>query len=161
MNLLKRVSAILISGVLTASMLTACSEEDDKKEESSSLVITQEMLNEASSNAKTIFIAVNNYGQKCLVEGYLIPAGDYEISIEKTEQPNAPSPKSEEDIDVELAVEVSCGENLNGTKCKVRINDKGFPSAVIWYEDDDTSVVGGYPEQADEPGWTLDKADVQ
>lgn len=161
MNLLKRVSAILISGVLAASMLTACSEEDNKKEENSSVVITQEMLNEASSNAKAVYTAANNYGQKCLSAGYPIPGGDYEITIKKSDEEGVPAPRSEEDINIELALSVYCGENLSGTKCKVRINDKGFPSAVIWYEDEDTSVIGGYPEQADEPGWTLDKACVQ
>ncbi len=167
MKLFKRVALAIISTVLAASMLTACSEDDvkessSKKEESSSTVDVNQQLADANAVAKTVFTAASNYGQKCVSAGYRVPEGVYEFTIVATSDVSEMLvPTKPEDVDLQLAVSVCMESDYVGTKCKVEVNSSGFASGVLWYESDGSTIIGGYPGEATEPGWTLDKAHIQ
>ena len=124
--------------------------------------IQDSKLTSANSSAKTIYTAANNYGQKCLSAGYPISEGDVEGEIgDSGDVDSVPAPQSADDIDVELAINCSMGEDAIGTSYSIRFNDKGFPSATIWAKSDSDPYVGGYPEEATDTEWSLDDAAVE
>ena len=146
--------------------------------------ITDSKLSSANSSAKQVFNAINNYCQKIIVSEQAIGtvggekfSNDWPImakdadnnKFKDVDSPFVPkkdvadnNPYTNNNPDswapwITSAVSLSMGEEAVGTYYNAKFKD-GFPCACIWKKSETDSYVGGYPKQADEKNWTLEKA---
>ena len=143
--------------------------------------ITDSKLSSANSSAKQVFTAINTYCEKVVSNREGISAGvtggetfdDYQKIIGKNDGTNKFSGKDTATVPNETtlnssaladwkdyissAIGLSMGDEAAGTYYNVKILN-GFPVACTWKKSSGDVYVGGYPKQADDKNWTLDKA---
>ncbi len=122
-------------------------------------------LASANSSAKTVYTALNNYGQKTLAAGY--PIADCTLTngtVASTNYTSAPVMTTtgvsiELNRNLQIAVNCSLGEDAIGSKWDAKF-ENGFPVAVVWAKSSGDPYIGAYPNKAEDTEWTLAQAEI-
>ncbi len=162
----KKFILMLTAVVLCLATFTACG-DSDKDDSSSGQFVTQGMLDKANSQTGHIYIAIVQYCEKYINRHGNIPDGELTdieiISVNDSDSVRAPDKayanieEATADIQKAVSIAVKDTEDIVGTVFSVKF-EKGFPKAIIWANDTDSNVIGGYPNHATEADWTLEKA---
>lgn len=152
-TLVELIVVIAIIGILAAILVPALMG-----------YIKDSKLTSANTSAKTVYTAASNYAQKCFSAGYPIKGeGGAAVTVTDAKveagSDSVPAPSSTPTLDnIKAAINSSMGADAVGSVYSIAFNANGFPIASTWKKTSEDTFVGGYPEEATEENWTLEKA---